>query len=252
MPDEQRVRFDRQRLGRIGLDEAVFAQSKTPDRIAAIVEEAAAEGRRLLLTRLPPEMMAEQPEHVRDLLDYDPLSATAILGGTAPVHGTPRVALVTAGTSDSRVAAEARRTLEYYGQPVMVAADVGVAGLWRLLEEVDILSNADVVLVFAGMDAALPSVVAGLVPGSVIAVPTSVGYGVAEGGRAALDSALSSCAPGVVVVNIDNGYGAACAALRIVHAQARALDRARPRKFQRGNRVRHRSTKQTPPRQEKP
>ncbi|WP_142846395.1 nickel pincer cofactor biosynthesis protein LarB [Telmatospirillum sp. J64-1] len=223
MLDEQGVRFDKARIGRIGLEEAVFAQSKTAERVAAIVEDAAAEGRRLLLTRLTPQMMAEQPEHVRALLDYDPLSQTAILGELSLPDSPPEIALVTAGTSDARVAAEARRTLAYSGIPAAVVADVGVAGLWRLLEEVEGLRKMSVLLVFAGMDAALPSVVAGLVPGSVIAVPTSVGYGVAEGGRAALDAALSSCAPGVVVVNIDNGYGAACAALRILNSQKALL-----------------------------
>ena len=94
--------------------------------------------------------------------------------------------------------------------------DVGVAGLWRVLERVDVLRDAEVVVVVAGMDGALPSVVAGLVPGPVIAVPTSVGYGVAQAGRVALGAALASCAPGLTVVNIDNGYGAACAALRIL------------------------------------
>lgn len=222
---EQQVRFDRQRRARIGLDEAVLAESKTPDRIAAVVLEAAAEGRSLLLTRLPPDMLAEQPEAVRAMLDYDPLSRTAMLGAPPAPPGPPRIALVTGGTSDARVAAEARRTLEYHGQAAHVVADVGVAGLWRLLEEVDGLQDMDAVLVFAGMEAALPSVVAGLVPGAVIAVPTSVGYGVSAGGRVALDSALASCAPGIVVVNIDNGYGAACAALRMTARTARAAVR---------------------------
>ena len=130
------------------------------------------------------------------------------------------MALVSAGTSDAGPAAEARRVLAYSGLVATEIADVGVAGLWRLLAREDQLRSMQVVIVFAGMDAALPSVVAGLVPGLVIAVPTSVGYGVAAGGRAALDSVLSSCAPGVLVTNIDNGYGAACAALRFASAQA--------------------------------
>jgi NCAIR mutase (PurE)-related protein len=117
---------------------------------------------------------------------------------------------------------EARRVLAYGGVDAVAISDVGVAGLWRLLAREAQLREMDVVIVFAGMDAALPSVVAGLVPGIVIGVPTSVGYGVAAGGRVALDSMLASCAPGVTVVNIDNGYGAATSALRFANILRRA------------------------------
>ena len=220
MADEQIVRFDRNRASRIGLEEAVFAQSKTSDRIAAIVDEAIAEERRLFITRLGQKCWEAQPSRIQKILDYDSLSRTAVLGDMPTPHESPAIAIVTAGTADARVAAEARRTLEYNGYAVDVIGDVGVAGLWRLLEHVERLEALPIKLVFAGMDAALPSVVAGLVTGSIIAVPTSVGYGVADGGRAALDSALSSCAPGVTVVNIDNGYGAACAAIRILGRQS--------------------------------
>lgn len=216
MADEQIVRFDRNRASRIGLEEAVFAQSKTPDRIAAIVDEAIAEERRLLITRISPQCWEAQPAHIQQVLDYDALSGTAVLGEMPSPRDASAIAIITAGTANARVAAEARRTLEYSGYAVDVVSDVGVAGLWRLLDHIERLEAVPIKLVFAGMDAALPSVVAGLVSGSIIAVPTSVGYGVADGGRAALDSALSSCAPGVTVVNIDNGYGAACAAIRIL------------------------------------
>jgi NCAIR mutase (PurE)-related protein len=124
------------------------------------------------------------------------------------------VAIVVAGTSDLFVSREAARTLAYYGVPALEVTDVGVAGLWRLLERVEEIRRMAVVLVVAGMDAALPTVVGGLVPGLVIGVPTSVGYGVATGGHSALNAILASCAPGVAAVNIDNGYGAACVALR--------------------------------------
>lgn len=219
MADEQIVRFDRNRASRIGLEEAVLAQSKTPDRIAAIVDEAVAEERRLFITRIGRQCWEAQPSRIQQILDYDSLSRTAVLGEMPSPQELPSIAIVTAGTADARVAAEARRTLEYSGYAVDVISDVGVAGLWRLLEHVERLEAMPIKLVFAGMDAALPSVVAGLVSGSIIAVPTSVGYGVADGGRVALDSALSSCAPGVTVVNIDNGYGAACAAIRILDSR---------------------------------
>ena len=151
-------------------------------------------------------------------LDHDALSATAFFGAPAPLAGPPRVAVVTAGTSDLPAAVEAVRTLRFHGEDALRVADVGVAGLWRLLARVEELRAMRAVIVAAGMDAALPSVVAGLVPGLVIGVPTSVGYGVAAGGHAALHALLASCAPGLAVVNIDNGYGAACAALRALGA----------------------------------
>jgi NCAIR mutase (PurE)-related protein len=125
------------------------------------------------------------------------------------------VAIVMAGTSDAPMGYEAARTLAFNGQRYRIIADVGVAGIWRLLERIEEIREAPVVIVAAGMDAALISVVGGLVAGAVIGLPTSVGYGVAANGAAALNAGLASCAPGVVMVNIDNGYGAACAALRI-------------------------------------
>jgi NCAIR mutase (PurE)-related protein len=124
--------------------------------------------------------------------------------------------VVTAGTSDIPVSREAVRTLAFHGYLSTEISDVGVAGLWRLLRHVEALCAFAVIIVVAGMDAALPTVLGGLVPGCIIAVPTSVGYGVATGGRAALDAMLASCAPGVMVVNIDNGYGAACGAMRVL------------------------------------
>ncbi|RWR27084.1 nickel pincer cofactor biosynthesis protein LarB [Sinirhodobacter populi] len=215
MPDsDPHVTFDRSRQTRIGLEEAVLAEPKTDAQIAAIVADAIAEGRRLLLTRLIEAQHAALARDLRERLDYCPLSRTAILGPLPRQNNQPAVALVSAGTSDAAVATETERVLSYSGLGATRITDVGVAGLWRLLRHEETLRRMQVVIVFAGMDAALPSVVAGLVPGLVIAVPTSVGYGVAAGGRAALDAALASCAPGVLVTNIDNGYGAACAALR--------------------------------------
>lgn len=208
------VTFDRDRQLRIGLEEAVLAEFKTVAQVSAILGDAILEGRRLLLTRLTHDQHAALPEAERAAIDYCPLSRTAILGALPPQAVTPRVALVSAGTSDAGPAVEAQRVLAYSGLSATMVADVGVAGLWRLLRQEELLKSMQVVIVFAGMDAALPSVVAGLVPGMVIAVPTSVGYGVAAGGQTALNATLASCAPGILVTNIDNGYGAACAALR--------------------------------------
>ena len=211
--------LDLRRAARIGLPEAVFCAGKTAEQIAAIIARAEAHGGRLLLTRLDAEKFAALHPGTRAKLDHDPLSATAILGGMGHDTGPARVAVVTAGTSDLPAAMEAARTLRFHGQDVLRVADVGVAGLWRLLARVEELAAFPVLIVAAGMDAALPSVLAGLVPGAVIALPTSVGYGVAAGGTTALHAALASCAPGVVVVNIDNGFGAACAALRVLGAR---------------------------------
>ena len=213
--------LDFAREERIGLEEAVFAAGKSAAQIDAILAAAAARGAALLLTRLDSAKLAAlAPEH-RDRLDYCPASRTAVFGSPRAVTDSGRVAIVCAGTSDVPVAREAARTLLYHGEAATMIADVGVAGLWRLTRRLDEIRAHPVVIVAAGMDAALPSVLGGLVAGAVIAVPTSVGYGVAEGGRAALDAILASCAPGLTVVNIDNGYGAACAALRLLHAARR-------------------------------
>ncbi len=138
----------------------------------------------------------------------------------APATITGRVAVVGAGTSDMRVCREVVRTLRYHGVAASEVYDVGVAGLWRLLERVPEIVRHPVVIAVAGMDAALVSVLGGLAPGLVIGVPTSAGYGVANHGTTALHAALASCAPGVAVVNIDNGYGAACAALRALRIES--------------------------------
>ena len=216
------------RAERIGLEEAIFCAGKSAEQIDAILDAAAARGARFLLTRLDAGKLDALPGHHRRALDYCPVSRTAVFGEPRPVDSTPAVAVVAAGTSDVPVAREALRTLRYQGRGATLIADVGVAGLWRLTQRVEEIRAHPIVIVAAGMDAALPSVVGGLVSAPVIAVPTSVGYGVAEGGHTALNSVLASCAPGITVVNIDNGYGAACAALRLLHAAerlARAAER---------------------------
>ncbi len=208
--------LDAERAERIGFGEAVFSAGKSPAQIGAILHAAVESALPLLLTRLDPERLAALP--LGHMLDYDPVSRTAF-STPPPDTGPSQVAIVTAGTSDLPVAREAARTLQFNGFGATEIADVGVAGLWRLMRRVEELRTFPVVIVVAGMDAALPSVVGGLLPGCIIAVPTSVGYGVATGGRVALDAMLASCAPGVLVVNIDNGYGAACAAMRILRTR---------------------------------
>ncbi len=209
------ARVDHHRELRVGYPEVIFGQGKTGDQIASIAERLHAAGQSVLVTRLDQEaagvLVARLP-----MTDYDPVSRTARL-----VHETPRVEtrgtvlVVAAGTTDIPVAEEAVRTLEVFGHPVERLYDVGVSGLHRLLASRDVLTGASVVIVVAGMEGALPSVVAGLVDRPVIGVPTSVGYGASFGGLSALLGMLNSCAAGVLVVNIDNGFGAAVAAATI-------------------------------------
>ncbi len=210
--DGSDVRLDLDRERRIGIAEAVFCAGKSIDQIARIIDRDPA-GRRLF-TRLDEARFAALPAAAQARLDYDPLSRTAVLGRLEPPASPARVAIVAAGTSDLPVVAEIDRTLAFHGHAASPFLDCGVAGLWRLLEQRAAIAAHPVVIAVAGMEGAIFSVLGGLVGGLMIAVPTSVGYGVAEGGRTALHAALTSCSPGIVVVNIDNGYGAACAACR--------------------------------------
>jgi NCAIR mutase (PurE)-related protein len=221
------ITLDHYRKERLGFDEAVFCAAKTVDQIRRILDAVAEKGRSLLLTRFAPEQLAALPANHRSCIDYDVLSRTGFFGVVEPPGAAPRIAVVSAGSSDVAVAREAVRTLNYYGESCHEIHDVGIAGLWRLLDRLDEVRRLLVTIALAGMDGALPTVLAGLVPGLVIAVPVSTGYGVAAGGYAALNTALASCAPGLVVVNIDNGYGAACAALRILGTLQRATGEAR-------------------------
>jgi NCAIR mutase (PurE)-related protein len=222
------INFDFDRPARTGLSEAVLCLGKTAPQITEAIALAQDRGLPLLLTRLEPAAFAALVPAVQTALDYDPPSRTAVLGAPPRIAGEPRVAVVTAGTSDLPVGREALRTLAFYGIGTRAITDVGVAGLWRLLEHERALRGYPVVIVVAGMEGALFSVVAGLVGGLVIAVPTSTGYGAARQGDTALHAALASCAPGVVTVNIDNGYGAACAAIRALGAHVRTAISSSP------------------------
>lgn len=211
---------DPHRNKRTGLDEAIFCAAKTVEQIARIAAQIANNQRRALLTRLTPEQYSRLPKEIQSLLIYDALSQTGVIETTTATNEQLRsdlVAVVSGGTSDASVVSEAVKTLEYYGVGAGVFQDIGVAGLWRLMDSLEALQKFPVIIAVAGMDAALPTVLGGLVSAIVIAVPTSVGYGVTRGGNSALNSLLSSCVPGIVVVNIDNGFGAACAAVRMLN-----------------------------------
>lgn len=214
---ERDIQPDHRRRERVGLDEAILCEAKTVAQIRMILDDACTGHHNLLLTRLQADQFEALPAEHRARMNYEQISRTAYFGTVAEPQGAARVALISAGTSDIGVSREAARTLYYHGVGCAEIYDVGVAGLWRLLERIDEIRSFPVVIAVAGMDAALPSVLGGLVASVVIAVPTATGYGIAAGGHTALHAVLASCAPGVVVVNIDNGYGAACAALRILN-----------------------------------
>lgn len=214
--------FDRAR--RRGYPEAVYSAGKTPRQLAAIAratkaraEELRAAGNHVpatLFTRLSPEGLDTVVSELPDATVF-PDAALAIWPPDPPAPTGRPVVVACAGTSDLPVATEAAQTARYLGRDVTVIADVGVAGLHRLLKHLPTLREAGVIVVVAGMDGALPSVVAGLVSAPVVACPTSVGYGASFGGVAALLTMLNACAPGVGVVNIDNGYGAGHLAAQI-------------------------------------
>jgi NCAIR mutase (PurE)-related protein len=210
--------IDHNRALRQGYPEVIYCPGKTLDQIVAIAERIAERGDGFLATRADAEVRAALGARFTSA-NLNELGRTVWLASEHPApRGTGDVLIVTAGTSDLPVAEEAAVSAVALGNSVKRLTDVGVAGIHRLLSRAEILHSARVVIVVAGMDGALPSVVAGLVRAPVIAVPTSVGYGASFGGVAALLAMLSSCAAGLTVVNIDNGFGAAVAASRITHA----------------------------------
>ena len=213
--------IDHHRSIRAGFPEVVYCAGKTPAQAAEICARIWRRAGRLLATRAGEDHAAAIRAAVPQA-HHNPLARTVSAGAPAPAAGAPPVVVVTAGTSDLPVAEEAIETVRIVGQPVEHLVDVGVAGIHRVLEERETLARAGVLVVVAGMEGALASVVGGLVEVPVVAVPTSVGYGASFGGLAALLAMLSSCAPGVVVVNIDNGFGAGFAAARINALRAAA------------------------------
>jgi len=205
------AKVDHHRALRHGIPEVIYGEGKTPEQIAAIARSIASSGASpVLMTRLTPEKAAAVAAELP--VTYDPVSRIALLGPNPEPRGTGYVAVAAAGTSDLPVAEEAARTAEALGTRVERLYDVGVAGLHRLLAKLDALTGARAVIAVAGMEGALATVVGGLVSSPVIAVPTSVGYGANLQGVTTALAMLTSCASGVTVVNIDNGFGAGVAA----------------------------------------
>ena len=220
------ARLDLSRPRRTGMGETIYCPGKTAEQLVAILRAFAEADQAVLGTRCTPEQ-ARAVTEAGLAADYDATGRTLILGSSAaPTLG--RVIVLTGGTADVPVAEEAARTATFFGAEVTRCYDVGVAGLHRLLGRLDEVRAADVIIAVAGMEGALGSVVSGLVEAPVIAVPTSVGYGAAFEGLAPLLSMLNSCAEGLAVVNIDNGFGAAVMACRILRLANRKTSHADP------------------------
>ncbi len=212
------VQFDCARKERLGLPEAVFCEGKDTAIILSLLKEFNKEtGKSILFTRLAPEIFYSFPKNIQESVSYHALSQTAFAFALSAHAAGKKVAIVSAGSADAKVAFEAGRTLEYLGIKHTIFEDCGVAGLWRIQKALPEIAKHDIVIAIAGLDGALISVLGGLVKAPLLAVPTSVGYGMAKNGESALSSMLISCSSGISVFNIDNGFGAACAAARILN-----------------------------------
>lgn len=209
------AQVDHHRSLRNGMPEVIYCEGKSPDQILTIIRKMDRAGTDILATRLTPDVHRQIQSDLPYRSHYNPEGRTLTLQRKPKKEKVGHILVLTAGTSDIPIAEEAVATAALLGSRVETAYDVGVAGIHRLLDKMDRLREARVIIVVAGMDGALVSVVGGLVECPVIAVPTRVGYGAAFEGLAALLTMLNSCAPGVSVVNIDNGFGAGCLAHRI-------------------------------------
>lgn len=212
------VQFDYDRKERLGMPEAVFCDGKDTEIIRSLLEKFSKKTQKsILFTRLRPEIFYAFPKEIRENVCYHELSKTAFAFPLAPHGSRKKVAVVSAGSADACVAWECAKTLEYFGITHTMFEDCGVAGLWRIQKALPEILKHDIVIAVAGLDAALVSVLGGLCRQPLLAVPTSVGYGMAKQGETALCSMLASCSSGISVFNIDNGFGAACSALRILN-----------------------------------
>lgn len=210
------AKLDTHRGVRQGIAEVIYGQGKTKEQILKIVEAMLVEKEKtILITRMSKE--AAEYVSAKQQLQYDELSKVGIVGTLPKANGIGTIVVATGGTSDMPVAEEAALTAEAFGNKVVRLYDVGVAGLHRLINKIDVIMSANVIIAIAGMEGALASVIGGLADCPVIAVPTSIGYGSNFGGLSALLSMLNSCSSGVSVVNIDNGFGAGYQASMINH-----------------------------------
>ena len=210
------IKFDFQRRDRLGLIEAIWGQDKSIDQLERLSESVLSKNEVVFITRIN----SEKANYLLDLHDdarfYEEAKCLIIGENLNKLNTNKKVAIISGGSSDLAVTLEAQLALEIYGVNCQPFIDVGVAGLHRLISQLEEINKYDVLIVCAGMEGALATVVGGLLGQPIIAVPVSVGYGVSKDGETALNSMLSSCSPGIAVMNIDNGYGAAMAALRII------------------------------------
>ena len=210
------IRFDFQRRERIGLIEAIWGEDKSIDQLERISKEVLNKKEIVFITRIQKEKANNLLNIYKDAKFYDEANCLIIGQNSNKLDTKKKVAIISGGSSDLGVTLEAKLTLEIYGVECKSFIDVGIAGLHRLLSQLDEINKYDLLIVCAGMEGALATVIGGLLPQPIIAIPISVGYGVSRNGKAALNSMLSSCSPGIAVMNIDNGYGAAMAAIRII------------------------------------
>ncbi len=210
------IKFDFQRRDRLGLIEAIWGQDKSIDQLERLSKNVLSKNEVVFITRIN----SEKANYLKGLYDdarfYEEANCLTIGKNLNKVNTNKKVAIISGGSSDLAVTLEAQLALEIYGVSCQSFIDVGVAGLHRLMSQLEEINKYDVLIVCAGMEGALATVVGGLLAQPIIAVPVSVGYGVSKDGETALNSMLSSCSPGIAVMNIDNGYGAAMAALRII------------------------------------
>jgi pyridinium-3,5-biscarboxylic acid mononucleotide synthase len=220
------AKIDRTRQQRTGFPEVIWGLGKTPTQIIKIIEVMRDRQSVVMATRITPAVYAELQQQIPDLVYYEQARICALPAAIPTAPSLGKITILTAGTADLPVAEEAACTASLCGFKVEKLWDVGVAGIHRLLANRHVIDDADVLIVVAGMEGALPSVVAGLADCPVIAVPTSVGYGASFGGVAALLTMLNSCAAGIGVVNIDNGFGAAILAGQILRSARKIADRS--------------------------
>ena len=210
-------KIDHGRAKRIGFPEVIYGESKDSETIKRIASEIMEKFGKVLITKLQRDKFEDLAQKFSDIF-YDEVSCICIIGKIVKSKKKyPQVSILSGGTSDEFVVNEAFYTLSFLGVKAERIIDVGVAGIHRLMEKQDLIKKADILIVCAGFEGALPTVVGGLFPQPIIGVPISIGYGVADGGFTALNAMLSSCANGLTVTNIDNGYGAAIAAYRILN-----------------------------------
>tara|TARA_B100000579_G_scaffold308905_1_gene258591 strand:+ start:14 stop:673 length:660 start_codon:yes stop_codon:yes gene_type:complete len=210
------IRFDFDRKSRLGFIEAIWGEHKNIDQLKRISKEVLKKNEVVFITRISETKAVSLQKIYEDAIFFKEAKCLVIGENSEKIKSDKSVAIVSGGSSDLGVSLEAKIALEIYGINCETFLDVGVAGLHRLLSQLDDINKHDLIIVCAGMEGALATVIGGLLPQPIIGVPVSVGYGVSKDGIVALNSMLASCSPGIMVMNIDNGYGAAMAALRII------------------------------------